>query len=587
MHGRVAETPDDKLRSACAADPIFAARLLFPDWFKRPMPWLHRGIIAILLRRTDFLLNFSEPGKPEQWPQANRHWTKKDLAKLVKHFVYKINPKDPKSPTAPIFRVRYAEDGRTPIAIDMVLGRHFACMIPRGFSKTTLINFVNLYKTIHKLTKFTVYVSEAAPHAEDQLATIKREISANERLIALYGILKPDRSDDETWGAKSFETRTGVKFAARGHGAQIRGMNRFGHRPDTIVLDDVEDEESVATEAQRDKTLKWFVGAVEPALDRDNENACVYILGTMLDPKALLPTLIKDPEYTGVVFGAAIPTGEVRDTGQVDPTGQPILEPIMEALWDDKAGLSLEAIDKKKGEFASKGALYNFYLEYMSTDRDEAKLKFKSEYIRYKTYKPADFIARSIHIDPAISKTSGSDYCAIAVVGITESGHKHVCDFHAEVGMPMSDQAEKYFELKMKWDCTHHSSESTAYQAALAQVIRTLMFQKAKVFGTKAYFEIIDTWPSGRKIERVEGILQPIMASGYLTFQQIWPELEVMFSDWPKGKLDGPDCIAGAISTIEPQYAALSYGDGEALSRPLDDDPDFDAPCAMGYDEVP
>lgn len=587
MHGTVAQSADDKLRAQCAADPIFAARLLFPDWFKRPMPWLHRGIVAILLRRTDFLLNFSEPGKPEVWPQAARHWTKKDLAKLVKHFVYKINPKDPKSPVAPIFRVRYAEDGRTPIAIDMVLGKHFACMIPRGFSKTTLINFVNLYKTLHKLTRFTVYISEAAPHAEDQLATIKRELSGNERVIALYGILKPDRSDDETWGAKSFETRTGVKFAARGHGAQIRGMNRFGHRPDCIVLDDVEDEESVATDVQRDKTLSWFTGAVEPALDRDNDDACVYVLGTMLHPKALLPTLIKDPEYTGVVFGAAIPTGEMRDSGKLDKDNKPIMEPVMEALWDDKAGLSLAAIEQKKQSFAGKGKLYNFYLEYMSTDRDDAKLKFKPEYIRYRTYRPEDFVARAIHNDPAIGKNSINCYATIAVVGIMENGHKHVCDFHAQKGMSMQDQADLYFDMKMRWDCTHHSVESVAFQAALGQVIRTMMFQKAKIHGPKAYFEVIDTWPAGRKIERVEGILQPIMASGYLTFQQIWPELEVMFQDWPTAELDGPDCIAGAIATLEPQFAALSYGDSDGLSRGLDDDPDFESPCAMGADEVP
>lgn len=557
-------------------DPVLAARCLFPHWFKRPMPWLHRGIVAILLRRADFLLNFTTAESPEIWPERNGQWMQADLEKLARNFVYKINPADPKSPTAPIFRIRYDRSG-VAYAVDMVLGKHFACMIPRGFSKTTLINFVNIYKTLYKLTKFTVYVSEAAPHAEDQLATIKRELSGNERILAIYGDLKPNRTDDESWGAKSFETRTGVKFAARGHGAQIRGLNRFGDRPDTITLDDVEDEESVGTEAQRQKTLSWFVGAVEPALDRDNDNACVYVLGTMLDPNALLPTLIKSPEYTGVVFGAAIPTGAVNDNG----------DPVLEALWDDKAGLSLVALEKKRVELAAKGKLYNYYLEYMSTARDDTKLKFKSEYIKYRTYKPSDFVARSIHIDPAISNKPGADYCCIAVVGITEQGHKHVCAFHAQQGMPMSEQAHKYFEMRMAWDCTHHSCEATAYQAALSQVIRELMFIKAKEgYGIKAYFHIQDVWPSGRKIERVEGILQPIMAAGYLSFQQIWPELEVMFLDWPRAKLDGPDAIAGAVANLEP-FAALSYGDPTALeaehSKPLN----YKAPCQAGSGKVP
>lgn len=578
-YGDAAAQTDQQIREAYWEDPILMARQVFPHWFKRPMPWLHRGMIAILLRRSDFLLNFGE----ETWAQGRGRWTKKHLAKLVRHFVYKINPADPKSPTAPIFRVRYASDGRTPVAIDMVIGRHFAGMIPRGFSKTTVINFVNTYKTLHKMTKFTVYISEAAPHAEDQLATVRRELSGNERIVALYGQLKPDRTDEESWGAKGFETRTGVKFAAKGRGAQIRGLNKFGNRPDCLVFDDVEDKESVSTDTQREKTLSWYVGDAEPALDRDNPDACCYVIGTMLDPKALLPTLCKDPDYTAVVFGARIPTGEYIETGERDKvTNEPILRPVTEALWDDQAGMSLAALDKIKNSMAAKGKLYNYYLEYESTARDDTKLKFRQEYIRYRRYEPKDFVARAIHVDPALAKGKEACFAAIAVVGIMEGGHKHVCDFWAQKGQSVFDIAEQYFQMKMAWDCTHHSCEATAFQQALAQVIRSLMFRKASEgYGSKAYFEIIETWPHGAKLARVEGVLQPIMASGYLTFQQIWPELETMFIDWPTADLDGPDVIAGAISTLEP-FAALNVDEETLNKTDPQDRPDYEAPCPAG-----
>lgn len=550
-----------EILSAYARDPILAARQLFPHWFARPMPWFHRGLIAILLRRADFLLNFEE----ELWPEGTARWTKKKLAKLARCFTYAVNPADPYGPRAPVFRIQYGSDGRTPSSIDMVLGTHFCGIIPRGFAKTTIVNFCNLYKILYLQTKLTVYISEAAAHAKDQLATLRRELSANERIIALFGNLKPDRTDDESWGADSFETTTGVKVVAKGRGAQIRGLNKFGDRPDTIVLDDVEDKESVSTEPQRYKTASWYKSDVEQALRRDM-TSCIYAIGTLLHSKALLAELSRQPEYTTVQLGA------------IDPDGEP--------LWDDKAGMSLAMIDAKKRSFAAIGQLYEFGLEFLSSIRNEDRTKFKREYLRYQTLQPSDFVARSIHIDPAISPKAGADYCALAVVGITEKGHKHVCDFYARRGMPMSEQAEKYFELKMKWDCTHHSSESVAYQAALAQVIRELMFIKAKTFGTKAYFEIRDTWPKGRKVERVEGILQPLMAAGYLTFQQIWPELEVMFLDWPNADLDGPDAIAGAVSNLEP-FAALSYGDGEALGRELSEPIDFTAPCKAGSGLVP
>lgn len=280
----------------------------------------------------------------------------------------------------------------------------------------------------------------------------------------------------------------------------------------------------------------------------------------------MLPTLARGRLFTTIQLGA------------IDPEG--------EALWDSPYGLSLKKIEQKKQEFARVGKLYEFGLEILSVVRDETFSKFKREYIRYKTYEPKDFVARSIHIDPAISNKPGADFCCIAVVGLMENGHKHVCDVVMERGIPFSQQAEEYFRLKMKWDCTHHSSESTAYQAALAQVIRELMFIKAKTFGTKAYFEIRETWPHGRKEERVEGILQPIMAAGYLTFQQIWPQLELQFLEWPNEKLDGPDCIAAAVSNLEP-FASLSYGDGEGLAAAEGDPMEFDPPCKAGRDSVP
>lgn len=555
----------EDLFRAYAQDPILAARSLFPHWFPRPMPWYARGIVAIILRRTDFLLNFEE----ERWSDITCRWTKKKLAKLVRCFHYRINPADLNSPTAPVFIIRYGDDGRTPVAIDMALGQHVLIIIPRGFSKTTIINFCNIYKTLFGLTRFTVYISKALSHAGDQLATIRRELATNEKILALFGVLKPTRADDESWGADGFETMTGVKFAAKGRGAQIRGLNRFGNRPDTLVLDDIEDDEAVETEAQRDKVAKWYSADVEQALDRSNPDACVYAIGTLLHPKALLATLSRDPSYTSVIFGA------------IDPEGEP--------LWDDPAGLSLEKLELKKASMAAKGQLYSFFLEFMSTVKDDARLSFKKEYIRYAVHKPSDFVARAIHIDPAIGKHSSSCYSAIAVVGLMASGQKHVCDFLARKGLSMYEQAEELFRMKIAWDCTHVSCESVAYQAALAQHIREMQAIWAKKFGYGAFFEVKDVWPGGRKLERVEGILQPLMASGYLTFQQIWPELEVMLLDWPNSELDGPDAIAGAISDLEP-FALLSFGDAEKLAQGLgetEEESDFIAPCKAGTGGIP
>ena len=47
-------------------DPAFFCRTFLPEWFYLPMPWVHRGMLAILARQTDWLLRFGE----EKWPKG-------------------------------------------------------------------------------------------------------------------------------------------------------------------------------------------------------------------------------------------------------------------------------------------------------------------------------------------------------------------------------------------------------------------------------------------------------------------------------------------------------------------------------------
>lgn len=162
------------------SDPVKCARQIFPDWFPKPMPWFHRGILAIRLRRADFLLNFGE----EQWKDGSRNWTKKDLAKLVRCFKSPIDPSNPQSDLEPIFRITFAEDGRTPISIQMKLGQHVALILPRGFSKTTLMNFAELYDILYLNTKLDLYISDTRPQALRQNDTLRRELETNEQLRA-------------------------------------------------------------------------------------------------------------------------------------------------------------------------------------------------------------------------------------------------------------------------------------------------------------------------------------------------------------------------------------------------------------------
>ena len=46
----------------------------------------------------------------------------------------------------------------------------------------------------------------------------------------------------------------------------MRGLKWERKRPSLVLVDDVEDEELVASEARREKFRRWFYGAVKPIL---------------------------------------------------------------------------------------------------------------------------------------------------------------------------------------------------------------------------------------------------------------------------------------------------------------------------------
>jgi hypothetical protein len=525
-----------ELMAACLEDPILFMRVFLPHWFTKKISWAHRGLVALLTRRTDFLLKFGK----EQWPEGEAEWTKRDLAKIIKFFVWKA---DPNSPAIPLFELE--EIGPDEYKLHLSVTQFTQVVWPRGFGKTTTINAVNIYKVVYKLRKFLVYVSETATHAEKQIDNIKRELASNQRLISVFGKQKPERTDEEVWRQDFFETTGGVALTGKGRGGQVRGLLHKNSRPDDITVDDVEDKESVSTPEQLKKTKVWFKADVEPALNQITKDGVINMIGTILHRDALIPSIMGDPDWISVVFGA------------LDPDGQP--------LWPEY--MTLADVEKKKASYARLGLLAEFYMEFLSQLKNDDSAKFKGPF-KIIFMERTQFVGVAEVIDPAISEEADADFCAFGVTGITAQGTHHVLEATGRRGMSPREQIDMYFDLHFKWNPTHHGVEAIAYQKALIHLLKEEMFRRGKTWGNRAYFEITPITHSGQKgqkrskIPRVEGILQPRYAAGYITHQKVFPELEIQLLEWPNNKLDFPDVIAMCTTLLDP-FAALAYSTTE------------------------
>lgn len=508
----------------CYKDPPFFCRTILPEWFPLPMPWFHRGMLAIILKRTDFLTNFGE----ENWDGGSYSWDERGLDKILRHFVWKERPDDPTCPEQSIF-IRDG-DKITLLTTDFTL-----MMIPRGFSKTTIVNAASLFLIIFKMVGFVLYISESSPHAEMQLQNIKTQLSDNEKITTLWGDFAPSRNAALKWRDDYIETLNGVTAAARGRGGQIRGLIRNGKRPDLIVCDDIEDEESVKTVEQRKKARKWLLGTVKPALKKIGIHGRMIMMGTALAPDALLMNLKNDPTFLSIIFGA------------IDRDG--------EALWADN--MSLDALEKTKQSFILGGELGSYYLEYHSLVRTDDTALFDSSHFRYQAMTRDDFVGVSLVCDPAISTSAEADFCSFGVVGIDARGRCQVLDIFMKRGMDPREQIDKFFELNHFWRPTHRGVEANAYQKSLIFQIKADMFEKSRQYGAEVYFPITAITNKAKKAERIRGILAPRYRSGYIVHQRRFPELEQQLLDYPGKHDDGPDVIAMCIQLLDP-FASLA-----------------------------
>jgi hypothetical protein len=499
-------TKEDILRKNLV-DPVYFCESFLENWFPQPMPWFHYGLLAIWTRRCQFLLKLGP----------------KELDKVLRHFVWSNNPFDKVPIYHPIFTVSGGK-------VFMVIGPFTAVMMPRGFGKTTLGNAKNIYKILHFLTNFTVYVSESGPHAEMQTLNVRNELGGNEKIIKFYGNLQGPK-----WGQDDFETSSGVKVVARGRGAQVRGLLHNAHRPDNITVDDLEDEESVSTDAQRKKVRDWLYKALIPALaGKRTPSRSLDLMGTLLHNDSILMTVPNDPQFNFIRFGA------------IDLDGDP--------LWADH--MNLQDIEQKKQSWTLAGELAGFYMEYLSLLRTEETAAFKNSFI-YDVAK--DLLAIGLAIDPAISEKKKSDYFAIAAAGISASGRIFGLEEFGKVGVSAPEQVIAVFDLykKLKLEFPNVEIkvgvESVAYQAALIHFLRGEMFRQ------HTYFEIQAIAARTEKIARIKGILAPRYNNGYVIHRKRLPLLESQLLDFPNGKLDVPDAMANAVALLDP-YAAAEAG---------------------------
>lgn len=172
---------------------------------------------------------------------------------------------------------------------------------PRGGAKTTRVTKgYSLFCVCENLERFIAVVKDTHTQAVEDVVAIRDEIESNESIEERYPHVF---GRGPVWRDDRIETKNGVCIQAFGSGSKIRGRTFNEYRPTLIIIDDLENDDNVLTDKQRNRTWNWLMRAALPAGNKDTN---VLYAGTALHRSDALQRLKATPGWLVETFPSII-----------------------------------------------------------------------------------------------------------------------------------------------------------------------------------------------------------------------------------------------------------------------------------------
>ena len=439
---------------------------------------------------------------------------------------------------------------------------------PRGHAKSTFVSFAfPLWCICYGYKQTIIVISCSADMARLFLTRIREELEFNELIIKVFGKLQ----GSSKWNNSEILTSTGVYCVGKGAGQQMRGLN-FKSRPDLVIIDDLESEESVATETQRATLDKWFSSAV---MKMGSPNCDFFFIGTVLSYDSLLYKLLTLPTYSmwqRKIYRAVIKFSEStlwlewedKMTNLSDPDPYNTAKKFYlkhkkemlkgtKVLWESqRENMYLHLMETRLQDEEA------FNSEFQNDPQTEKSRIFKDEWLEENTYEYPPNIKRVYGaVDPSCGKNRKADTSAIVILGEGEDNYIYVLEASIKVRrvediiLDMEKIIGKYYNLLEGF------------------VVETNQFQS--LFSTTVQQHFIDlgmyvNWieifhgANDKKERRINSMI-PKIKNGYLKFNKSHVMLWRQMKNYPKDRDDGVDCLEMALRPLlQSRNNTLCFG---------------------------
>lgn len=395
---------------------------------------------------------------------------------------------------------------------------------PRGFAKSTIVSIIYpLWLTLFKKRMDICIISASEGLAVDWLRKIKRELESNPKIQMFFGDLRSDK-----WSESHVITKDGVNLRARGAGGQIRGF-----RPDVVICDDIETDESVRSEEQRKLLKDWLFKACLNTLIPGGQ---FIIIGTIIHPLSVLADLLSiDNNW------------EKRKYQAYKESKQEAGYELWGELW------SHEKLQARKREIGS----WAFSSEFMNSPISDETAPIKESQIRYWKVLPTEYSA-VIAVDPAYSEDENADY-KVAVLVLCDTQANRYLAHYIRTHMKIGEFQDAIINLWMLHrnvitgvGIPNVGVEKGFFDSFLRKCDERKLYPP--VVELKNVFVSASTTISSRnKVSRVTAALQPLFEQGkYYIGQEMLEARDELMSIGVSRHDDLVDAMAYAEQIIQP-----------------------------------
>ncbi|MBQ8793409.1 MAG: hypothetical protein IJZ63_01530 [Clostridia bacterium] len=454
-----------------------------------------------------------------------------DYAAFVDYYFphYTTNPQTGETTSCADFHIKAANKVKKERNLKAVFRWH------RGAAKSTHLDiFIPLWLKCQeeKQINVMVLVGKSEDNAITLLADIQAELQFNQRYIADFG----EQYNNGSWEVGEFVTKDGTAFFARGRGQSPRGLRYRSHRPDYIVIDDLDDDELCQSPARVSRLTDWVKEALFGALDGGRGR--FIMVGNLIAKNSVLANI------------AATDGVHVSQVNIWDKNGNV----SWSAKWTPD---EVKAIERFQG-------YRSFQKEYMNNPITEGAV-FRQDWIKWgKLPDLKKFEELILYIDPSFKGTTKNDYKAAKLWGKVGTQLWHIKAFVRQCSV--AEMVRWLYDL-YEWSIEKGIAIKWYMEANFMQ--DTILDEFRREGDLRGYqFPISgDKRKKPDKFQRVEAI-SPLWERGFVTYNEDEkndPDMltgidqTLAFEKGMRGHDDAPDADEGAIWYLQKHTRVNSF----------------------------